>query len=151
MRLLDAGSESDRLWALDYVSEAGLQSSMPSLTASLEDHAESAQLRLMMLGTLARFNDPAAIAPLSSALRADPAPEVRSPCAQAPGRISHVTPVQGLAAAAPDESDSSVRIEIVHALARYGAAACDALWRIARRDPDYSVRTLGPLSFDSDG
>jgi hypothetical protein len=147
-RLLNAGVESERLWALDYTGGAGLHGTVPELAALLANVEMSPKVRLLAAATLGRLADSAAVIPLGAAIRADAVPEVRRACAQALGRIPDAGAVQALAEAALDEPDLNVRIEVVHALAAHGSIARATLTRIVHSDPDPAVRDLAQDSLD---
>ncbi|MCB9267674.1 MAG: HEAT repeat domain-containing protein [Lewinellaceae bacterium] len=141
-KLLAAGSSSDRYWALQYLREIGDHSAIHEVAALLFGEGGGADLKIMTAGTLASFADQEAIAPLGEALQKDSAPEVRRACAQALGRFHSTEALEALAKSMPDEPDTAVRIEIVHALAAQGAPAGGTLRRIALSDPDERVRSL---------
>jgi HEAT repeat protein len=83
---------------------------------------------------------------LAAALRADPAPEVRRAAARSLGGIGGESAVAALSGAAAQESEVTVRAEIVHALAGQGGVARAALERIAEGDADAGVRNLARTS-----
>ncbi len=145
---LAAGTDDARWWALQYIGESGDLAAVPDVATLLGKEDTSPSIRVLAAGTLARLADRAAVTSLSAALRMDDAPEVRSACALALGRIDGSEVVQVLMAAATEEPDQIVRLEIVHALEAQGKAAFAALARIARNDPDAAVRKLARRNID---
>lgn len=148
-RLLATGIDDERLWALRHIGDTGDHASVPGVAALLANPGASANARLHAAGTLARLGDPAAIPALGAALQSDAAPEVRRASAQALGRIGGAGSVQVFTEAVSDEADVIVCAEIVHALAAQGSAARAALARIARSDPDATIRDLARGSVDA--
>jgi hypothetical protein len=142
MGFLAAGTDSERLWALQHIRETGYHAAVPDLLTLLPDTAAGAAVRLFAATTLGHLADPAAVPLLGASLRADPASEVRRACAQAIGRIGGRDAVRLLSAAASREPDVTVRAEIVHALITQGDGARAALERIARHDTDPNLRNL---------
>jgi hypothetical protein len=122
-RLLAAGTEGERWWALQHIGDTDDHGAIPDLAVLLADRGTSPSLKIQVAGTLARLVDTAAVPSLSAALRTDDAPEVRRACAQALGRIPGADAVRALKAAAPDEPEVTVRAEIGHALAAQGHPA----------------------------
>lgn len=141
-RLLATGSDDERSWALRHIGDTVDRASVLGVAALLTDAGVSSNTRLQALGTLARLADPAAVTALGAMLRADAMPEVRRASAQALGRIGGGAAVQALIQAASDEPNVIVRAEIVHALVAQGSVARPALARIARDDPDATVREV---------
>jgi hypothetical protein len=148
-QFLASGTEDERWWSLQQISETGDTAAVPDVAALLLNTDAAPTVRLIAAGTLARLADPEAVVPLGKALRADPALEVRRACAQALGRIGGAGALRALADVASREPDQTVRAELVHALAAQGYLARDALAQIARSDEDAGVRSLAHRSLDA--
>lgn len=148
-RLLAAGTDNERLWALQHIGEIGDRAAVSDVAALLANTGTSPEVRRLAAGTLARLADPTAVVPLGAALCADPSPEVRRACAYAIGCINNAGAVQTLGNAASHESDATVCAEIIHALAAQGSAARIALAQIVNSYPEASLRNLAHHYLDS--
>ena len=148
-RLLVAGSDDERWWALEQIRATGDRTAAPDVAAVLGNASASSNVRLLAAETLGRLADFGAATALAAALRGDPAPEVRRAAARSLGGIGGESAVAALSGAAAQESDVTVRAEIVHALAGKGSDAREALQRIAESDPDAGVRNLARASLRS--
>ena len=142
MRFLTSGTDDERLWALQHISETGHRAAVADLLILLPNTNVGADVRLFTATALGHLEDPAAVTALGASLQADPAPEVRRACAQSIGRIDGPDAVRLLSEAASHEADVTVRAEIVHALTIQGDTARAALDRIARHDTDLNLRNL---------
>jgi len=128
----------DHLWALGVVGAARDGSAVPAVTAILQRGDAEAALAAR---ALALIGDAAALQALTAALAA-PAQSTRIVVAQELGRLHAPSTLAALVARAGSEPDARVRLELVHALAPFGAAAAPALQQLAQHDSDPGVRSL---------
>ncbi|MCC6998004.1 MAG: HEAT repeat domain-containing protein [Deltaproteobacteria bacterium] len=128
----------DHLWALGVVGAARDGAAVPAVTAILlRGDAEAA----VAARALASIADAAALEALTGALGA-PGQGTRIAVAQELGRL-HVPPtLAALVARSSIEADARVRLELVRALAPFGAPARPTLQQLAQKDSDPAVRGL---------
>lgn len=136
---LTTGTTAQKQWALGEL--AGRPEALAELAVFLGDTTQEVSLRVLATRSLRVDGNPVALDALGRALQADSSVDVRRAAA---GSLGMMTGGEGpLDAASRTELDTAVRMEIVHALRARGAA--EVLARVAREDPDASVRALAAL------